>query len=134
MRKYSKFIFSFLLIIGLFGLVVGTLAFSPDPSKDEAHAALVGEARRSLNPLNYSSMPQVTGVIIRVMMTFMGSIAMLLYVWAGFVFMTAAGNAEKVKQAIAIFVWTSLGVVVMLGSYVIINFVFTSLQITAVKQ
>ena len=57
----------------------------------------------------------------------MGAIAMVMYIWAGFLWMTASGNAEKTTKAKGIIVWTSLGVIAMLASYMLVTFVFSSI-------
>lgn len=129
MSKYIVLIIS-IIALGNFLPAIPARALSDNtPISDSAHTALVTEAQQSLNPLNYTSAQQVIGVVIRVLITFIGSIAMILYVWAGVIFMTAQGNAEKVKQSLLIFLWTSLGVLVVLGSYVIIDFIFLGLKI-----
>ena len=110
-----------------FFLVSTTWAEEAGPSTDAMHKQLINTTKISLNPLKYSSPQQVIGVIIRILVAFVGSIAMILYVWAGITLMTAAGAAEKIKKAIDIFIWTSLGVIVMLGSYVIVNFIFSGI-------
>src|SRR3989339_1001279 len=110
-----------------FALVSNAWAEETGPSTDAMHSQLIKITQRSLNPLGYSSPQQVIGVVIRILLAFVGSIAMILYVWAGITLMTAAGAAEKIKKAIDIFIWTSLGVIVMLGSYVIVNFIFSGI-------
>lgn len=59
---------------------------------------------------------------------FMGSIMFVLVVYAGVMFMTAQGNSERVEKAKNIMVWATLGVAVMLLSYIVVSFVFSSIQ------
>lgn len=71
-----------------------------------------------------TSVATVIGRLIQALLTIIGSVALGMFIYGGVLFMTSAGNAEKKKKALLIMVWTSLGVVVMLTSYIIVNFVF----------
>lgn len=89
--------------------------------------ALKAEAA-DLNPFNWKTPAQFLGVVINILTSLMGVILLVFYIWAGFLWMTAAGSSEKIDSAKKIFVWATLGVVVVLASYMISNFVFTSLK------
>ena len=114
-----------LLVVVLFGSV---LIVCPTQARemilDTPNTSMIEMAKGSLNPLQYKNPQQMIGVVIRGLLAFVGSISIILYVFAGVLWMTAAGNDEKVKKATAIFIWTTLGVTVMLGSYVIVQFLF----------
>lgn len=89
---------------------------------------LHGEAR-SINQLGYfSGVTDFIGQIIKVLLAFIGSISLALYVWAGLIWMTAAGSSERIGKAKQIIVWTTLGVAVMLGSYIIVSYLFDLLK------
>jgi len=130
----KNFFVTILLVLVLGGMsLVGSLAFAAEdktptgPDTDPNHQLLRDDASVALNPLRITDARSLISIAVRGVLMFIGSIALILYVWAGFLFMTAAGNAEKSGKAKNIFLWTTLGVVVMLGSYVIVDFVFTSL-------
>ena len=59
---------------------------------------------------------------------FLGSLSLVIYIYAGFTWMTAAGNSEKVSEAQQTIVWTSLGVVAILASYILVKLVFQLLS------
>ena len=89
----------------------------------------LGAAARSLNQMgSFSSINDVVGQIIKILLAFIGSIALVLYVWAGILWMTAAGSSERIGKSKQIIVWTTLGVAVMLGSYVIVTYLFDILK------
>jgi hypothetical protein len=73
---------------------------------------------------NTAGAAALIGRIIQLLTAFMGSIALVLYIYAGIVWMTAAGDKQKVGKAKEIIVWTTFGVVVMLGSYILTSFIF----------
>jgi|GEM_PF-3981760 len=100
-----------------------TVSISPEQLK-----ALAAE---KLNPLKLTNVNTLIGRVIAFFMGSIGTFALVLYIWAGFLWMTAAGNSERVASSKKVFIWTTLGVVVMLGSYLIIQFLFsTVLKIT----
>ena len=65
--------------------------------------------------------------IIRVVLGFLGVIFIVLIVYAGFVWMTSAGNEEKVKKAKDIMVAAIIGVAIVLLAYAITYFVIDKL-------
>ena len=79
---------------------------------------------RDLNKLGFREPAQLVGQAIRVLLLFIGSIALVLYIYAGFLWMTAAGNAERVRQAQQIIIWATLGLIIMLASFVLVRFLF----------
>ncbi len=68
--------------------------------------------------------PTLIGNIIKTAMGLMGSVGLAMFVYGGLLWMTAAGNAEHQKKAINILLWSSMGIIVILASYVIVEFVF----------
>ncbi len=77
-----------------------------------------------LNQTKFRTITEVIAQIINVFLAFIGSFALALYVWAGILWMTAAGNGDRIDKAKTIIVWTTLGVVAMLGSSLIVKFIF----------
>lgn len=75
----------------------------------------------ALNPMNIGAPTDLFTRAINALFAFIGSIALILYIYAGFIWMSASGNAEKVTKAKSILIWASLGVVAMGASYMIIN-------------
>lgn len=77
------------------------------------------------NPLGTSNpTPQILiGKIINALLGLVGSIALAMFIWGGFSWMTAAGNTEKVQKGKDIIIWATLGMVVIFFSYALVNFV-----------
>lgn len=70
----------------------------------------------------------VAGRIIFLALSFAGSIALGLIIYAGLLYMVAQGNSEREKKAMGILVWTSLGLVAVLASYGIVRFIFEAIE------
>lgn len=84
---------------------------------------------KGLNQFQYTSAPEIIGLAVKILMSFMGAIMFILVVYAGLLWMTSAGNSDKIETAKRIIVWSTLGVTVMLASYIIMNFVFKQLLV-----
>ncbi len=65
---------------------------------------------------------------IKVLTAFMGTIMLVLYVYAAILWMTAAGNTEQVDKAKTIITWATLGAAAMLGSYLVAKAIFAILK------
>ena len=64
---------------------------------------------------------------IRTALTFLGVIALCIVLYGGFVWMTAAGDAEKVDRAKKILINGGIGLVIILMSWTITSFILTSI-------
>ena len=82
------------------------------------------------NPLgNQNPQPQdLYGRLIFAFMGITGIIALLMFIIGGFQWMTAGGNAEKVKQGRDTLLWAIMGLVVIFSSYAILRAVFETLK------
>ncbi len=56
------------------------------------------------------------------MLGIIGSLALLFFVYGGFVFLTAAGSAEKISQGKRTLVAAVIGIAIVLGSYTVIDY------------
>ena len=65
--------------------------------------------------------------IVRVVVSFLGVIAILIMLYGGFVWMTAAGNEERVGTAKKIITAGVIGLILIFVSWAIAEFVITSL-------
>lgn len=80
-----------------------------------------------LNQLNITGNAPIQtfiGRAIQYVLGFVGSIALAMFVLAGLMWMTARGNSDRIAKALKIMTWAALGTVVILSSYVILNFIF----------
>lgn len=56
-----------------------------------------------------------------------GSLALLFFIYGGFMFLISAGSSERVQKAKQIIIGAVIGVVIVLTSFLIIDFIITSL-------
>ncbi|OIP80515.1 MAG: hypothetical protein COT39_03855 [Parcubacteria group bacterium CG08_land_8_20_14_0_20_48_21] len=68
------------------------------------------------------------GGIINVVLGFLGIIFLILIIYAGFLWMTAAGNDDAVGRAKKILINSTIGLVIVIAAYTISSFIFNAIQ------
>lgn len=76
------------------------------------------------------SVPKLVGRIIGTALSMLAVVFFILMVYAGILWMTAHGNSDAVNKAQETMFAAIIGVVIVLGSYAITQFVFESLEPT----
>lgn len=74
------------------------------------------------------SIPEIIGALIGVFLSLIGIIFLVLIIYGGFLWMTSAGNEQKVYKAKKVLTQAFIGLLIVLSAYSITQFVFTSLQ------
>lgn len=98
----------------------------------EEEAALIAEKKAGVessintvfNRIGTTDPNVYVGRVISGAMGILGSITLVMFIYSGFLWMTAAGDAGKSEKARDILVWSSLGLLVIFSSYAILRFVF----------
>jgi hypothetical protein len=68
--------------------------------------------------------PRVAAIgLVELLMTFLGIIAVIIILYGGFMWMTAAGNDDRVSTAKKIISAGVIGLVIILAAFLIVNFV-----------
>ncbi|MBF8280517.1 MAG: hypothetical protein HW383_290 [Candidatus Magasanikbacteria bacterium] len=75
----------------------------------------------------------LVGNLIRAALLLLGIIFLGLIVYAGYLWMTAAGQEEKITEAKKTLIRASIGMAIVLGSYAITNFVISGLIEATIK-
>jgi len=119
----SLFIVSFVLA-GAFVFVLPAQATSPSLWGDEA------TKRNIQTALNYGDPEDprvIAATIINVFLGFLGIVAVVLIIWAGFTWMTAGGNEEKIEKAQKTLSAAIIGLIIILAAWGIASFITDSL-------
>lgn len=69
----------------------------------------------------------IVGRIINVALGLLGTVAIILVIYAGFLWMTAGGNDDQIGKAKGILTAAIIGLVIILTAYTITNFVLGNL-------
>ena len=81
-----------------------------------AHA----ETKTFDNPIGaFSSIPEMLNAIVNILLVFAVPIIMFFLIFAGFSYVTAQGNPEKIKTASRSLLYAIIGGVIILGAFAI---------------
>lgn len=121
MRRSALLVLPLLLAAGLLG---ARPAFAQLPT-------LVPEACQGYATLQECGLNEAVQVFINVaqfIFGISGSAALLMFIWGGFLWLTSAGNAEKVKQGQAVITGAVVGLIIIFGAYVGVQFLVGALR------
>ncbi len=71
--------------------------------------------------------PGLIGNVLRGLFGLIGTIALLFFIYGGFVWMTAFGEESKIKKGWDTMIWSALGLVLIFGSYAAADFILKAL-------
>lgn len=93
-------------------------------------APAVAMAQNELyNPLGKDAdVTTVIGRLITSILGITGSIALLMFVYGGFLWLISAGNPDMVKKGKEVMKWAVLGLVVIVLAYTIVRAIVTALE------
>ncbi len=74
-----------------------------------------------------AAIPTLIGRIISAVLGIVGSIALLMFIYGGFMWLTSGGITEKITKGKQVLVWAAIGLVVIFLSYTLVNFVIKGL-------
>ncbi|MFH1413153.1 MAG: hypothetical protein ABIG10_04000 [bacterium] len=83
------------------------------------------------NPLKTISVPEVIGKVVRAILAIIGAIALIMFVYGGFVWMTAAGNEQSVERGRNTLIWATLGLIIIFASYILVRYVMEAIGAAA---
>jgi len=78
-------------------------------------------------PLGDVNIPTLIGRIIRGLIGISGVLALVMFIYGGIMWMTSAGNKDRVDKAQKTIIWSILGLILIFTSYALVNFVLSAL-------
>lgn len=79
-------------------------------------------------PLGQSALPQLVGSVINAVLGLSGLVLVVLLVYGGILYLTAAGNDEQVKTAKKTMQNAVIGIAIVMASYAVSVFVVSQLS------
>lgn len=73
------------------------------------------------------------GRIIGAILGIVGSVALILFIYGGVLWMTSAGNQERVRKGKEVIIWAVLGLGIIFTSYAVVKFIITAFVGTGTK-
>jgi hypothetical protein len=109
-----------LLFVGVLGLLaVPIFVFAQGPYLGLEYGGATG--------LGKSDVRLTVSRMINVSLGLLGTVSLVLILWAGFKWMTSGGNEEEAKNARKILIAATIGLAIILSAYSISNFVVNNL-------
>ncbi len=79
------------------------------------------------NPLPTNSVPMLIGRVIDAILGIVGSLALVMFIYGGFTWMTASGNEQSVTKGKNILMWAAVGLAVIFLSYALVKFIIKAI-------
>lgn len=108
-------------------LVAPTLVFAQAAGNPFTRAQQYTNDVGSSAGLQSRELPEIIGQIINIVLGFMGIVLLAYFLYAGFLWMTAGGDSKKVSEATTMIRNAIIGLVIIVASFAISNFVLTQL-------
>lgn len=88
--------------------------------------ALPALAQQIPNPIPSSSLKDVMITVVRTLLGLLGIVGVFMFIWGGYSLLLSGGNAETIKRGKATMFWASIGLAIILGSWVLVRFILES--------
>ena len=85
------------------------------------------------NPLGETDPRLIIANLITAILSISGSLALLMFVYGGFLWMSSAGNPNQIDRGKKILLWATLGVVIIASAFAIVTALFTGLATGSVS-
>lgn len=119
------------IIILLFLLILPYFVFAANSTLNELEA--VGVTNGGYTKADETSAAGITGTVVRAVLSILGIIFLILMLYAGYNWMIAHGDESKVEKAKDTLRTSVIGLVIIIGSYAIWQFIFLRLlKLTAI--
>ncbi|MBN1326022.1 hypothetical protein JW977_03540 [Candidatus Falkowbacteria bacterium] len=70
---------------------------------------------------------KLIGRIIKAVLAIVGSIAFIMFIYGGMFMLTSHGNPDMVKKGKDILIWSVIGLLIIFGSYIFVNYIITGI-------
>ncbi len=94
-------------------------------------AAHADDTIQLTNPLGVNDPKELIFRLLRYSLGFLGILALVMIIYGGFLMLTSGGNADMIKKAKGTIIWASVGIAIVLGSWQILQFIFSTINTVA---
>lgn len=104
------------------------------PAATPSAPPIVGSPTTLQDPFGKQPIQKILGSVIKIFTGVSGSLALLMFVYGGFLWLTSAGNAEQVTKGRKVMVWAAIGLLVIFGSYAALSTIFGAIGATSTPK
>jgi len=123
MKKFLKHLFITIFLISVLTLPYFVFA-GPNPMGELKDVASAGGYSDETTETTFASN---LGLVIKAFLSLLGIIFIILIIWAGYNWMTAGGNEEKISKATNTITRAIIGLIITISSYAIWRFIYFKL-------
>ncbi len=85
-------------------------------------------AEELTSPIAAKSIPELIGTIIKAVLGVVGALALAMFVYGGFLWLTSGGNPDRIKKGKDVLIWATIGLIVIFSSYALVDFVIRAIR------
>jgi hypothetical protein len=104
----------------------GTAPKSSDTTPKYTEGASIPLA--PLSPVGEIDIATAIGIGIKGLLGIVGSLALIIFIYGGFIMLTSQGDTAKIKKGKDSLIWATAGLAVIFGSYIFVNYIITALS------
>jgi len=78
------------------------------------------------SPIGEVTGPELIGRIIKTVLGVVGALALAMFVFGGFTWLTSGGSPDKIKKGKDILMWAVIGLIIIFTSYTLVDFILTA--------
>lgn len=111
-------------------MIFGGLLLAPETVSADAATTIISKGLDDAAKDSYNTDLSATnfiGNLIRVLLSATGLVFLVLTVYAGILYMTAAGDESKIKKAKGMLASSVVGLIIIVGAYAITSYVIDAL-------
>jgi len=125
----TKFIFVICLIVFCCSfLFIGIGLAADDQAADAISGAVAAvDTFSGTDLVTNDNVPQLVGNAISQLLGIIGSVALVIFIASGIMWMMSEGNAEKISKSQKSMIWAAIGMFAIFASYTVMKFVINQL-------
>ncbi len=66
--------------------------------------------------------------LIQALLGIVGGLALLMFIWGGFLWLTSMGSPDKIKKGKDTLIWATIGIAIILMAYTLVKTVIMALE------
>lgn len=106
------------------GVVSSTGGSTSTPSTGGLNSATAHPLVFLPNPIKCSNITCLLVSIIKIVLALLGLVGTAMFIYSGALFLTSGGNADTLNKARSILVYSTFGIIIIIGSWIIVSLVF----------
>jgi hypothetical protein len=126
---HGKYVKQIIFAVAVFGLLVAPFGIDVYNESSNLFIDQIAQAQEQElpNPLNVDTPEEFIGNVIAGLLGISGVLALLMFVWGGILWLTAAGNPERIERGKKTLIWAIAGLVLIFSAYALVEVVIETL-------